>query len=329
LAWNGNPIADKLPGFDLPAKWLAMLSTALRSVFDMADDDLSGQLSLREFMTAFSSEYMQKKIIDLELELPMMKELFNRLDEDNNGDVSYMEAFEGLAKIKEQHKNDERTLRILRSVFELSDVDGSGTLTKAEFVEGFTKPEIQKMIIRNGISFGSEDVIQLFEDIDRDGSDSVTLQEIQEGYLKSRDPSRGGDRVVAFLTKLFAEADADGSGSLTKSELMKATKTSQVQKRLELLGLKGGDTRSDAMLQFFESLDSEGDGLITKDELIEGYYRMRNMFRQRTLAEEEKIWKKRQLHRTSTTQDARGSVSQGPAGNRRGFKRQSAATLDK
>lgn len=296
--WQGNPAAGRLPGFDLPAAWLQDLSSTLRHTFAMADDDFSGELSRREFLTAFGSKAFKEKIVELGLELPMLGDLFKRLDVDQSGEISFLEALEGLAKIKEQHKNDERVIRVLRNIFELADTDKGGSLSREEFLAGFKDPTIQQLVSRNGIGFGSEDLEHLFRELNRDGDDEVSLHEIIEGYLKIRDPERSGDRIVCFLQRLFAEADVDSSGTLTKAEFVKAVKEPHVEKQMQRLGLFGKDWNADALRNFFSQLDDSGDGILTLDELLDGYHSMREIFRQRTLAEEQHHWSKAQGQRS-------------------------------
>jgi len=296
--WRGNPAAERLPGFDLPAGWLQELSCVLRELFAMADDDFSGELSRREFLTGFGSQACKDKLIDLGLELPMLDDLFKFLDVDDNGEISFIEAVAGLAKIKEQHKNDERVIRVLRNIFELADADQGGSLSYQEFLAGFNDSTIQHLIVRNGISFGIADLDDLFTQLNNDDDDEVTLDEVIRGYLKIRDPSKSGDRVVCFLQRLFAEADVDASGTLTKTEFMKAVKEPRIQNQMQHLGLLGKDWSGDAVRNYFSQLDDSGDGNLTLDELLQGYYKMKEMFRQRILAEEQQGWDKDQKERS-------------------------------
>lgn len=299
--WKGNPVSEHLPGFDLPTEWLHKLSKVLKHLYHMADDDLSGTLTKREFVTAFSSKYFKEKAEECDLDLDFsnqhfLKDLFERLDADGSGEITFVESLNGLAKWKETLKNDERVIAVLRAVFDCGDKDHGGSLTEEEFNSVLMSAQIQKTIKRNGIMFGNSEVGTLFKQLDLDKNGELNLDEMIDGFMKLRKEDMQGDRAIGFLTQVFKEADKNGSGHLSKYEFYATFKKSFTMERLYRLGFaeSGEPFTEDALVNFFQQLDSDDDGKLSLQEIIKGFQSMREMFRMRTLEEEQKKWDDRE-----------------------------------
>jgi Ca2+-binding EF-hand superfamily protein len=68
----------------------------MNNLFKEADKDCSGALSREEMRKAFTDERCIKKLKKLNLKLPEWSSLFDQLDADNSGDVSWEELSQGM-----------------------------------------------------------------------------------------------------------------------------------------------------------------------------------------------------------------------------------------
>merc|ERR1719442_245970 len=76
--------------------------------------------------------------------------------------------------------------RHLKTIFNIIDVDQSGTISAEEFTEFLQDPELKKYIEAIDISAKSAEI--LFRVLDSDGSGSVDIDEFIEGCLSVRGP---------------------------------------------------------------------------------------------------------------------------------------------
>lgn len=160
-----------------------------------------------------------------------------------------------------------RTAVDLRSVFQSFDRDGSGTISKEEFVSALKSltPELT-----------SEDIDRLFDIVDIDHSQTISYTEFLAATLDPREVD------IEELSKAFKLLDEDGNGFITKDELRKVVKVmieqtrsndsiaspSQRSMREEFLsGVLDEDV--DAKVQeIFAQVDVNGDGKISHEEFF-------------------------------------------------------------
>lgn len=106
----------------------------------------------------------------------------------------------------------------IRAIFNQVDVDGSGWMSKTEFVEAVEKnPNVAQMVGRSRLLAGlvaGGDLGAAFESFDTDRSDSVSFEEFWEFCRKEADEEN--------IRKMFNMIDRDGSRYITKAELVYA-----------------------------------------------------------------------------------------------------------
>lgn len=243
-------------------------------LFEDADEDNSGTLTVREFKRCLNQPEVIDQIHELGIEVGEFNVLFRSLDSDHSGEVTLDEFCEGFIKMKIAMRGMSRAIAYFRRVIAEKDVDGSGSLNLAEFMSLCSEPSIQKKMQALGIEI--DEIETLFEEIISDkcheesGAINKEDQEIDadhviSAFVRLRDPSLGGKRAMNFLRQMFIEADADNSGTLTRSEVKATFLTDRVSNKLDKLGLKVPD-----WLGIFDELDFNYDGTLSWDELHQG-----------------------------------------------------------
>merc|ERR1719463_444965 len=85
-------------------------------------------------------------------------------------------------------------------VFRIADKDGSGDLTKDEFIEALKKPDVMKLLYEVEIDMrGAEG---LFDILDYDDSGSLDVTEFIEGCMRARGGAKAKD-VLALQCDLW------------------------------------------------------------------------------------------------------------------------------
>jgi Ca2+-binding EF-hand superfamily protein len=237
----------------------------IAEIFEAADLDQSGTLSTWEFMRYFKEPKVQKKCKQLGLRVSDMKLVFKRCDTDGSGDVSVQELQDGFIQMKTATKGLERILAFLEQTFASADLDGGGTLDKQEFEVAFSEASVVKKLNRMGVD--SEEINELFEEIDADGSGEVTQEEVLEGFIEMRNPVNQGPRLLNFMEKAFIEFDDDNSGTLSKHEMKRFVSQDTVAAKLKRFrDFPPAD-------EVFTDLDKEGKGSVTWSEFRDGLKR--------------------------------------------------------
>jgi Ca2+-binding EF-hand superfamily protein len=233
----------------------------IAEIFEQADLDQSGTLSNFEFMHHFKDSKVQKKCKQLGLRMSDMKLVFKRCDTDGSGDVSVQELQDGFIQMKTATKGLERILAFLEQTFAAADTDGGGTLDKEEFQTAFSEASVMKKLNRMGVD--SDEIEELFDEIDADGSGEVTQEEMLEGFVELRNPVNQGPRLLGFMEKAFIEFDEDDSGTLTKLEMKRFLTQDSVAAKLKRF--RNFPPPDDV----FAELDREGRGSATWPEFKE------------------------------------------------------------
>ena len=163
-----------------------------------------------------------------------MAELFNELDSDGSGSISYMEILTKLQDILEANISNDAFVEL----FENSDEDKDGEISLDEFVA----------LVDN-------------EHAREDDSDSGDIDDYQEGDVISKNLIK--HLVVYFdeneidVSRAFNELDSDGNGTLTMQEIQDAVSD-----------MLGKEVTEEAFAEIFEQLDADGDGNIDLIEFI-------------------------------------------------------------
>lgn len=77
----------------------------LREIFDFADKDHNGSLSVEEFRSAIRQPEVERKLKLIELPVADAEELFAILDHDGSGELSVDEFIGGCVRLKGQAKS--------------------------------------------------------------------------------------------------------------------------------------------------------------------------------------------------------------------------------
>jgi len=242
-------------------------------IFEDADDDHSGTLTVREFRRCLNQPKIMAKIVEAGIDTGDFNVLFQQIDTDRSGEITCEEFCTGMVKMKMMMKGMTRIVAYLRRVFSEKDLDGSGTLDMEEFKELVSDPKVVNKLAT--LSINVDEIENLFEDMvaecsdnaqnDPDAPKGVTADSLIGVFLRMRDPDLGSKRGLNFLRQIFVEADVDKSSSLTTEEYETAFTTNRVSKRLRKLNL-----RVPNWMDIFEGLDFDGDGELTLDELMQG-----------------------------------------------------------
>ena len=163
-----------------------------------------------------------------------MAELFNQLDSDGSGSISYMEILTKLQDILGANISNDAFV----DLFENSDEDKDGEISLDEFVS-------------------------LVDDEQARKEDSVAdeIDDYQEGDIISKNLIK--HLVVYFdeneidISRAFTELDADGNGTLTMLEIQEAVS-----------GMLGKEVSEEAFAEIFDQLDEDGDGNVDLIEFI-------------------------------------------------------------
>ena len=163
-----------------------------------------------------------------------MAELFNELDSDGSGSISYMEILTKLQDILGANISNDAFVEL----FENSDEDKDGEISLDEFV-----------------------VLVDDEQAREDDSVAEEIDDYQEGDVISKNLIK--HLVVYFdeneidVSRAFTELDADGNGTLTIQEIQDAVS-----------GMLGKEVSEEAFGEIFDQLDEDGDGNVDLIEFI-------------------------------------------------------------
>jgi len=73
---------------------------SLRGVFEAADTDKSGAMDFREFQSALARKHVKEKLALIDIPVHDLEELFKLLDDDQSGEITIDEFFQGCEKLK-------------------------------------------------------------------------------------------------------------------------------------------------------------------------------------------------------------------------------------
>ena len=170
------------------------------------------------------------------VDLKEAREAADRAHEQKAAKINAMRV--GKKKVKDLLCQSARTIGLL---FEMIDLDGSGTLNKEE---------LQKAVLALGVKVPPHVSGAVFDEFDFDGSGEVTRTEFIKYVL--RDALAASAQQVM---NLFRQFDQDGSGKIDKAEFRK------------VMGLLGFDIQYDDLNRVFDDMDVNGDGSLTYHEL--------------------------------------------------------------
>lgn len=276
-------------GFDVSPEWLERLAVLLKEVFDLADDDRSGELTLREFKTAMQGQKVKREMVVLGLEVGSRFDVLFRecLDVDGSGSVTLLEGISGFAKMKERCKNDERARELWAKSLDAAECPPGG-LAWAKFNAHFSRRRVMDRLKQIGLDVSLETLWEAATGAapttDEGAQRTVNLDSIYSAYLQVRHPL-SGDKAVAFLREMFRGADEDGGGCLEMDEFVAMVTEPKNLEKLRALGMAplgpdaGGLDPAEAMTKFFTDLDDDLSGKLTEEEMVDGFLEARDLSR--------------------------------------------------
>ncbi|GJN26623.1 hypothetical protein PR202_gb14569 [Eleusine coracana subsp. coracana] len=134
-----------------------------------------------------------------EEEIAGLKEMFQTMDTDNSGAITYDELKEGLRRYGSTLKDTE-----IRDLMDAADIDNSGTIDYIEFIAATL--HLNKLE-------REEHLVAAFTYFDKDGSGYITVDELQQACKEHNMPD-------AFLDDVIKEADQDNDGRIDYGEFV-------------------------------------------------------------------------------------------------------------
>ncbi|RYR63943.1 hypothetical protein Ahy_A03g010110 isoform A [Arachis hypogaea] len=132
-----------------------------------------------------------------EEEIAGLREMFQAMDTDNSGAITFDELKAGLRRYGSTLKDTE-----IRDLMEAADVDNSGTIDYGEFIAA--------TIHLNKLE-REEHLIAAFRYFDKDGSGYITVDELQQACIEH-------NMTDVFLEDIIREVDQDNDGRIDYGE---------------------------------------------------------------------------------------------------------------
>ncbi|XWS24820.1 hypothetical protein CRYUN_Cryun27aG0017700 [Craigia yunnanensis] len=155
---------------------------------------------LKQFSAMNKLKKMALRVIAERLseeEIGGLKELFNMIDTDNSGTITFQELKDSLKKVGSELMESE-----IKSLMEAADIDNSGTINCGEFIAATL--HINKME-------REENIVAAFSFFDKDGSGYITIDELQQACKEFG----LGD---VHLDEMIKEIDQDNDGRIDYGE---------------------------------------------------------------------------------------------------------------
>ncbi|CAE7573716.1 Txnl4a [Symbiodinium natans] len=258
------------------AQEAAMLNEALSiaaEAFETADFNLHGELDLQSFMQALGNPRVAEKVSQatsvpaewfLSLDVVQMVELFQDIDADANGKVSFSEWILALLRVRQANHEEQKAERqqelaaiesLVEEAMEEGDEDWSGELDFREFIAAFRcNPRFVRKValaadtsVDDLNSLASEDLEQFFAVLDTDRSGTISFEEFVNGLLDirlkrhvySQEQAEAENQAVidvAYLDALdaFSQADLGVTGELDLDGFHKALQQPAILEKVAL-----------------------------------------------------------------------------------------------
>ncbi|KAF3658885.1 Calcium-dependent protein kinase 7 [Capsicum annuum] len=139
-------------------------------------------------------------------EVEDLKEMFNKIDTDNDGVVSVEELKAGLQKLNSQLAESE-----VQMLIEAIDTNGKGTLDYGEFIA--VSLHLQRMA-------NDEHLHKAFSYFDKDGNGYIEPDELRDALMED-----GVDDCTNVANDIFQEVDTDKDGRISFEEFAAMMKT--------------------------------------------------------------------------------------------------------
>jgi len=296
------------------------------AALEEGDEDWSGEFDFAEFLRAFRTNPRFLRKVALATEVPVeeyrslcdedLEDLFNSLDTDFSGTISFDEFVVGLLDIRkgrqemkareeallEEQALDEAYMEAVES-FEDADFGMDEEVDLTGFAAALQRPELvekvsnaTKLPLEFFQSLDAARMKQLFEEIDADHSGTVSFQEWvsclvrirQHTYKQQRLAEEAARRAISSTAADAMDvADQDWSGEFNLQQFLEAFHGNRhfLQKVAAATGVAVDEfmqLRDQDLHDLFAALDTDYSGTVDFDEFVEGLVKIR-------LAREEEI----------------------------------------
>ncbi|KAL3503511.1 hypothetical protein ACH5RR_037960 [Cinchona calisaya] len=131
-------------------------------------------------------------------EIQGLKAMFQNMDTDNNGTITYEELKTGLARLGSKLSEAE-----VKQLMEAADVDGNGTIDYIEFISAtMHKHKLER----------EENLYTAFQYFDKDNSGFITIDELESAMKEY------GMGDPATIKEIISEVDTDNDGRINYEE---------------------------------------------------------------------------------------------------------------
>jgi len=294
-----------------------------------ADEDWSGEMDFQQFVQAFmyNPRFLRKvsmatgvPVEDYQmLQVDDLADLFNELDADFSGTISFDEFVKGLVDIRiarQRQKTEEDAMEQERVVqlafadasqaFDDADMGYKGELDPKAFAEAMMKPEVQELVVMATklpmdyfAALDAQGCEALFREIDTDDSGTVSFEEWVTALVRTRlatyaqekvEAEEAAEAVAQLAEEAMDEADEDWSGEFEFDEFLKAFRQNEIflRKVSKATGVPVEEFTSladDDLEALFDALDTDFSGTVSFEEFTSGLVEIR-LERQRVEAAE-------------------------------------------
>jgi Ca2+-binding EF-hand superfamily protein len=166
----------------------------LKSAYKMVDINGDGDVSKQEMLMAIQSNYKIQEMLGNKggMSKEEFEECYAKIDEDGSDFIDFEEfkRFFVKKRIEEMDKAEKEEL-CHKKAFNLMDVDGSNSLTKAELLLGLKdNPRIQSLMGVPETGVDSDEFKKMYAAIDKDGSNEIDFDEFKEFFIKMERKAR-------------------------------------------------------------------------------------------------------------------------------------------
>jgi len=217
------------------------------AIFELGDANNDNQLDMGEFIAILfpAAGEVIAKLSKTVPTIDQVKELFRRLDLDNDGSVSKSEMLESSVRFSPEE---------VEAIFALGDVNDDGVIDLVEFI-GVMYPSASTVAGRLRAKYlNINDVKKAFAKIDTNGDGNISREEMLAcGSFNSQE-----------VEALFTLGDSNKDGEIDLEEFVGVLYPVVAQALLKFT--KDIQNVDDARF-LFKQLDKDGDGLLSQEEL--------------------------------------------------------------
>eukprot|EP00435_Cladocopium_sp_Y103_P044819 s106_g12.t1 len=174
---------------------------AATEAFEEADLSVLGELDLHTFVQALTDPVVATKVSQatsvpvewfLSLTAEQLVDLFQDIDADSNGSISFAEWISALLRVRKANYEEAKAIqKLAEEALEEGDLDLSGELDFREFIAAFRRNPrfVRKVAVATDTcveDLESLDIEDFKQSINPDGSGTISFEEFANGLLEIR-----------------------------------------------------------------------------------------------------------------------------------------------